>query len=190
MTLSFKNVISRITQNKLKLADFIRMGDSESSEEEYNPKTNARENRTARKSTTQTASAPTSNYATRRQAARNASKAIANTSSSFEQSMETFNPDLSQRERRKISRKFTTPQTTVRRPFGAVYDEQGTHLQSGLDMCDCLNQKCPGCWFECPKCESQKCGTECRSHRKYIVDSIEYHGYDKTVKNPIFSYTK
>ncbi|XP_019772940.2 uncharacterized protein LOC109546422 isoform X1 [Dendroctonus ponderosae] len=113
-----------------------------------------------------------------RQAARNASKAIS--ASSFDKSMEKFNPDLSQREKRKLNKKFN--QSTVRKPNGAVYDEKGRHV-SGVDLCDCLNEKCPGCWFECPKCESNKCGTECRVFRKYIVDSIEYHGYDKTVRN-------
>ncbi|XP_048524134.1 uncharacterized protein LOC109546422 isoform X2 [Dendroctonus ponderosae] len=144
---------------------------SDSSDEEYNP---GKDNRTARKSTI--ATPPT--YSTRRQAARNASKAIS--ASSFDKSMEKFNPDLSQREKRKLNKKFN--QSTVRKPNGAVYDEKGRHV-SGVDLCDCLNEKCPGCWFECPKCESNKCGTECRVFRKYIVDSIEYHGYDKTVRN-------
>ncbi|KAH1012819.1 hypothetical protein HUJ05_011905 [Dendroctonus ponderosae] len=55
-----------------------------------------------------------------RQAARNASKAIS--ASSFDKSMEKFNPDLSQREKRKLNKKFN--QSTVRKPNGAVYDEK------------------------------------------------------------------
>lgn len=152
--------------------------DSDSSEEEYNPK-NQKEHRTARKSTNFVPPIPT--YATRRQAARNASKAIS--ASSFEKSMENFNPDLSQRERRKISKKFNTPST--RRPVGALYDDKGKHVATGMNLCDCLSEECSGCWFECAKCDSTKCGTECRVFRKYIVDSIEYHGYDKTVRNPM-----
>ncbi|XP_050293233.1 ARL14 effector protein [Anthonomus grandis grandis] len=147
--------------------------DSESSDEEYNPE----RSRTARKS----ASTPTPAYSTRRQAARNASKAIS--ASSFDKSMENFNPDLSQRERRKISKKFSSG--TTRKPSGALYDEKGIHIASGRDLCDCLSEKCPGCWFECIKCEGTKCGAECRVYRKYVVDSIEFHGYDITIKNPI-----
>ncbi|KAF7266430.1 hypothetical protein GWI33_020261 [Rhynchophorus ferrugineus] len=144
---------------------------SDSSDEEYTyPR---RENRTARKSTAQATPTPVvSSYTTRRQAARNASKAIS--ASSFEKSMETFNPDLSQRERRKISKKFTSP--AVKRPAGAIYDDKGRHISTGVDLCDCLNEKCPGCWFECLKCESTKCGIECRVFRKYLMDTIEYHG--------------
>lgn len=62
---------------------------------------------------------------------------------------------------------------------------RGRYVASGADLCDCLNEKCAGCWFECIKCESSKCGTECRVFRKYVVDSIEYHGYDKTIRNPL-----
>ncbi|XP_030747760.1 ARL14 effector protein [Sitophilus oryzae] len=158
---------------------------SDSSDEEYSPR---KENRTARKSTASAAqqqapSPPVSSYTTRRQAARNASKAIS--ASSFEKSMETFNPDLSQRERRKISKKFTS--TSVRRPVGAIYDDRGIHIATGVDLCDCLNERCPGCWFECVKCEGTKCGADCRIFRKYLLDSIEYHGYDKTIKNPLLN---
>ncbi|KAL1509364.1 hypothetical protein ABEB36_004117 [Hypothenemus hampei] len=95
--------------------------------------------------------------------------------------MESFNPDMSQREKRKISKKFNPPAT--RRPAGSLYDEKGIHIATGLDLCDCLTDKCPGCWFECPKCKSRKCGPECRVFRKYMVDYIEFHGYDKTIKN-------
>ena len=31
------------------------------------------------------------------------------------------------------------------------------------DICDCLIQDCPGCWFSCPKCSSNKCGPECKT---------------------------
>ncbi|XP_066262422.1 ARL14 effector protein [Euwallacea similis] len=154
----------------------------DSSDEDYSPG-NTGSQRTARKSTA--SSSPISVYSTRRKAARNASKAISasSSSSSFDKSMESFNPDMSQRERRKISKKFTPP--VPKKPTGAVYDEKGIHVATGLNMCDCLNEKCQGCWFECIKCESTKCGPECRVFRKFTTDSIEYHGHDKTVKNPL-----
>lgn len=98
--------------------------------------------------------------------------------------LENFNPETSVREKRKLNRKIN-PQTTVRRPPGALYDENGTHIATCVDMCDCLIEDCLGCFFPCPKCGSQRCGIDCRVHRKYIYDQIEYHGYDLVVKNPL-----
>nr|XP_023018877.1 ARL14 effector protein [Leptinotarsa decemlineata] len=152
---------------------------SETSDDEYNP-TPAREHRTARKSVSQ----PTQPYSTRRQAARNASKALRATSDHF---MANFNPETSVREKRKLSRKIHPP-SNVRRPAGAIYDENGVHISSGVDLCDCLNEDCVGCFFECPKCESMKCSTDCRVHRKYMVEQIEYHGYDHVIKNPLYKH--
>lgn len=154
---------------------------SDSSEDEYNPAIREREHRTARKSTTQQ---PTQTYITRRQAARNATKALRATSDRF---MANFNPETSVREKRKLNRKINPP-SNVRRPAGAIYDENGIHIATLTDLCDCLNEDCLGCFFECSKCGSQKCGTECRVHRKYLVDQIEYHGYDNAIKNPLLKH--
>ncbi|CAG9760950.1 unnamed protein product [Ceutorhynchus assimilis] len=168
--------------------------DSTSSEDEYNPSNRQGNLRTARKSTTGSQSqSRSSSSSSRRQAAKRASKAISasasstsTSTSSFEKTMETFNPDLSQREKRKIIKKFQPPVvTTTRKPLGAVYDEYGTHMSTNINMCDCLDIKCAGCFFECPKCGSEKCGKECRVHRNYIIDCMEYHGREKIVKNPL-----
>lgn len=94
-----------------------------------------------------------------------------------------FDPDRSARERRKLSRKINN--TAVRKPPGVLYDEFGVHIASGIDLCDCLQETCPGCFFPCPKCKSLKCGPECRVHRKYIYDHLEYQGCDLVVKNPL-----
>lgn len=153
-----------------------------SDDEEYSPRPNReREHRTARKSTS-FHSVPS--YTTRRQAARNASKALKATSDHF---MANFNPETSIREKRKLNRKINPP-SNVRRPAGAINDENGIHLTTGIDLCDCLNEDCVGCFFECPKCGSQKCATECRVHRKYLLEQIEYHGYDHIIKNPLIKY--
>ncbi|KAJ8959526.1 hypothetical protein NQ314_006263 [Rhamnusium bicolor] len=158
---------------------------SESSEDEYDPNPQPfreKEHRTARKST---ASQPTQGYITRRQAAKNANKALRAISDPF---MANFNPETSVREKRKLNRKINPPSTNVRRPAGALYDENGVHISTLTDLCDCLNEDCVGCFFECPKCGSQKCGTECRVHRKYLIDQIEYHGYDNVIKNPLLKH--
>ncbi|CAH1103470.1 unnamed protein product [Psylliodes chrysocephalus] len=152
---------------------------SDSSDDEYNP-SSSREHRTARKSVSQ----PSQTYITRRQAARNANKLLKATSDRF---MANFNPETSIREKRKLNRKINPP-SNVRRPAGAIYDENGIHISTSVDLCDCLNEECVGCFFECPKCASQKCGTDCRVHRKYVVEQIEYHGYDHIIKNPLIKY--
>ena len=50
---------------------------------------------------------------------------------------------------------------------GSLYDSKGILLQSGLDMCDCLEVSCPGCHFPCSNCSSLKCGHMCRSSLKF-----------------------
>uniref|UniRef100_A0A1A9Z8C9 ARF7EP_C domain-containing protein n=1 Tax=Glossina pallidipes TaxID=7398 RepID=A0A1A9Z8C9_GLOPL len=42
------------------------------------------------------------------------------------------------------------------------------------DICDCTREKCPGCWSECIKCGSTKCGLECRINRKKSCKSIAF----------------
>ena len=73
----------------------------------------------------------------------------------------------------------------IRKIPGAIYDYSGVHMQSGKDLCDCLQLSCPGCHFPCPKCSSQKCGLDCRCYRKFMYDMIEYHGYEFVIQNPI-----
>uniref|UniRef100_A0A1B0BBA9 ARF7 effector protein C-terminal domain-containing protein n=1 Tax=Glossina palpalis gambiensis TaxID=67801 RepID=A0A1B0BBA9_9MUSC len=42
------------------------------------------------------------------------------------------------------------------------------------DICDCTRPKCPGCWSECIKCGSNKCGLECRINRKKSCNNFAY----------------
>lgn len=119
-----------------------------------------------------------------------ANRQLQNTASSF---MANFNPDTSSRERRKLSRKIRninhsyvkTKSKPKPPPPGALYDEFGIHLESGLDLCDCLEDDCDGCFFPCPKCKSEKCGNECRVHRDYVIEYAEIHGTLEIVKNPL-----
>ena len=58
-----------------------------------------------------------------------------------------------------------------------MYDAKGLLLEStNKDVCDCLEISCPGCHFPCPKCQSEKCGLECRSERCWVYEQIEVEG--------------
>merc|ERR1719229_685746 len=63
-----------------------------------------------------------------------------------------------------------------------VYDDKGLLIDSKLDLCDCLEELCPGCHFPCPKCRSNKCGGECRQGRKWQYESLEVEGLENRVK--------
>ncbi|XP_043063638.1 LOW QUALITY PROTEIN: ARL14 effector protein-like [Drosophila ficusphila] len=69
----------------------------------------------------------------------------------------------------------------------SVYDEYGKIRTSGLDICDCMNDKCDGCWYECQNCGSTKCGPECRSNRKFFYEGITYDGKDLSIHNKYIS---
>lgn len=57
-----------------------------------------------------------------------------------------------------------------------MYDEAGRLLENSLDICDCLENDCPGCHFPCPKCGSEKCGSECRCERRWTYEQVEVEG--------------
>ena len=57
-----------------------------------------------------------------------------------------------------------------------VYDEKGRMLADSSNLCDCLEAKCPGCHFPCPKCGSEKCGAECRCNRRWYYSEVEVEG--------------
>ncbi|GCB63703.1 ARL14 effector protein-like isoform X1 [Scyliorhinus torazame] len=64
------------------------------------------------------------------------------------------------------------------------YDNTGRLLFNGVDLCDCLDENCPGCFYPCSKCSSWKCGSICRCNRKWIYDGIETEGSDIVQKFP------
>ncbi|KOC64377.1 ARF7 effector protein [Habropoda laboriosa] len=94
--------------------------------------------------------------------------------------LRNFDPEQSEREKRKLHRRLY--QGNKRH---ALYDEHGTYVHTGDDLCDCLNLNCAGCHFPCPKCSATKCGHECRNNRKWTYESIENEGSDVTIKNPL-----
>ena len=57
-----------------------------------------------------------------------------------------------------------------------LFDNKGVMLHNQRDLCDCLREACPGCHFRCPKCQSPKCGHECRNNRRWEYDFVEVDG--------------
>ncbi|XP_026738829.1 ARL14 effector protein isoform X2 [Trichoplusia ni] len=93
--------------------------------------------------------------------------------------LDNFDPETSARERRKLNRKSYF----MKRKSKNIYNERGLITVTGKDLCDCLDETCPGCHFPCSKCNSNKCGLECRVNRKWMYDKIEIEGNDFVVKN-------
>lgn len=52
------------------------------------------------------------------------------------------------------------------------YDKNGRLICNDVDLCDCLEKNCLGCFYPCPKCNSNKCGPECRCNRRWVYDAI------------------
>lgn len=52
------------------------------------------------------------------------------------------------------------------------YDKSGRLICNDADLCDCLEKNCLGCFYPCPKCNSNKCGPECRCGRKWVYDAL------------------
>lgn len=79
-----------------------------------------------------------------------------------------------------------------RRRKKGVYDCQGLLNQTKIDLCDCLEEKCSGCFcFPCKKCSSLKCGPVCRRSRTFTYEKITQEGPDNkkvvVAENPIKS---
>ncbi|XP_044540453.1 uncharacterized protein LOC123255784 [Gracilinanus agilis] len=50
-------------------------------------------------------------------------------------------------------------------------DPQNGRLNpDGEDLCDCLVRDCPGCFEQCPTCQSTKCGPLCRQNRICVYE--------------------
>ncbi|XP_071964167.1 ARL14 effector protein-like [Antedon mediterranea] len=86
---------------------------------------------------------------------------------------EVFDPNKSNREMRKVMR---TSAAIGKAKKKIVYNEHGLLQDSGRNLCDCLDQKCPGCHYPCPSCQSTKCGGECRCNRKWLYEQVEVEG--------------
>ncbi|XP_035699739.1 ARL14 effector protein-like isoform X4 [Branchiostoma floridae] len=88
--------------------------------------------------------------------------------------LQDFDPEKSEREKRKLTRMVQQQkQKADKHKKRSVYDEAGVLISDGRDLCDCLEQDCPGCHYPCPKCGSEKCGAECRCNRRWHYEWIE-----------------
>ncbi|CAB3378222.1 Hypothetical predicted protein [Cloeon dipterum] len=81
--------------------------------------------------------------------------------------------ELTNRERRKLTRKIYTDGYSSRSKYVSLYNEDGFMITTGADLCDCGTQECPGCHFPCVKCRSLKCGHECRRNRKWKYETVK-----------------
>ncbi|XP_010077559.1 PREDICTED: ARL14 effector protein-like [Pterocles gutturalis] len=83
-----------------------------------------------------------------------------------------FNPET--REQKKKACMSQMKQDFFYKPkITKKYDKHGRLLCNNIDLCDCLEKNCLGCFYPCPKCNSNKCGPECRCNRKWVYDTIE-----------------
>ena len=85
--------------------------------------------------------------------------------------MSNWDPAKSQREERK--KRLTKMINRQQQIDDYLYDKQGVHLASGKDICDCLEENCPGCWLPCKRCKSTKCSFECRNRRRFVVLEVK-----------------
>ncbi|XP_036181596.1 ARL14 effector protein isoform X1 [Myotis myotis] len=88
-----------------------------------------------------------------------------------------FPPETGKREKRRLTKSVTSSSDRQVIPAKSkVYDSQGLLIFSGMDLCDCLDEDCLGCFYACPACGSTKCGAECRCDRKWLYEQIEIEG--------------
>ncbi|KAH0550154.1 ARL14 effector protein [Cotesia glomerata] len=116
----------------------------------------------------------------RKRNTRYASKQTIGTDTVTRKFLQNFDPQSSEREKRKLHRRLYPGSKKH-----ILYDESGVFIQTGTNICDCLQPDCSGCHFPCPKCGSNKCAHECRAHRRWTYDSIENEGSDIILKNPV-----
>ena len=76
-----------------------------------------------------------------------------------------FNPE--KKEQMSKKNEFFSPKREAKK-----YDRKGRLLVNQADLCDCLDEDCPGCFYPCPKCKSTKCGPTCRCSRRWVYTTM------------------
>ncbi|XP_069820679.1 ARL14 effector protein-like isoform X2 [Dendropsophus ebraccatus] len=94
-----------------------------------------------------------------------------------------FNPETRKQKKKaymsQMNRYYSTNKVSVKK-----YDKNGKLLCNNQDLCDCLEERCQGCFYPCPKCNSNKCGPKCRCNRKWVYERIESEAGDIIRKMP------
>lgn len=108
-----------------------------------------------------------------------------------EGTIKNFNPELSLREKKKLKSKFGPKSVYPNKTrLGKLYDAKGQLVGNSVDLCDCLQSECPGCFFPCHNCQSLKCGLKCRVNRKWAYTRVTYDGQTDTTINPFLKNDK
>ncbi|XP_036009544.1 ARL14 effector protein-like [Mus musculus] len=55
---------------------------------------------------------------------------------------------------------------------GMKYDKSGSLICNEVDLCDCLEKNCLEYFYPSPKCNSNKCGPECKCNQCWVYDAI------------------
>ncbi|XP_044877152.1 ARL14 effector protein-like isoform X2 [Mauremys mutica] len=96
-----------------------------------------------------------------------------------------FNPETREQKKKermaKMNQDFFYKHKTMKK-----YDKHGRLLCNNMDLCDCLEKNCLGCFYPCPKCNSNKCGPACRCNRKWVYDRIETEAGEVISMLPFF----
>ncbi|CAK7293560.1 ARL14 effector protein-like [Vulpes lagopus] len=82
-----------------------------------------------------------------------------------------FNPETRQQKKKARMSKMNE-YFSVKYKVRKKYDRSGRLMCNDADLCDCLEKNCLGCFYPCPKCNSNKCGPECRCNRRWVYDAI------------------
>ncbi|XP_054843013.1 ARL14 effector protein-like isoform X1 [Eublepharis macularius] len=87
-----------------------------------------------------------------------------------------FNPETREQQKKACMSMITQDCFNNTKKPAKKYDKHGRLLSNKADLCDCLEKNCLGCFYPCPKCNSTKCGAECRCNRKWVYDHIQIEG--------------
>lgn len=98
-------------------------------------------------------------------------------------------PDPKPEKSQRKSRNNEGSQQVQRLPT-TMFDGKGRYRANGFDICDCLDNRCPGCHFPCPSCKNTKCGPCCRVNRKWPFESIQHEEKELIIKNKLLEKSK